>query len=563
MEIHQANPKMSQAKVAEIARREFKLDQLSQATISTVIRESKVIAANSGNLTMAQCLKIRQKSLENPKMTQKKIAEWAKQEFKMQKALSQPAISNILNDKRQISTDVPDSELKLKRPRLVRFSGLDDALASWVIGCQERGIALSWKILQKKAHLFADEFAIPENDRPTFSDGWVQKFLLRRNFKSMKPAGERGSADMEAVRAELPILQQLIARYSPADVYNMDETGLFFSMAPDRTIASRQMGGMKKDKTRLTVALCANSNGTDKRALFFIGHSEKPRCFKKKRAEELGFYYAWNKKAWMTSLLFQQWLEKFDLDMRKHQRQVLLLLDNAPTHAVRSLDLTNVSVMFLPPNTTSLIQPMDAGIIAAFKKRYRSFQLGLALDRDNIQAKDIYKVDILQAMSWCRDAWEMITSISITNCWSHTGLLDAVDPQNDDFFDSDIFDEFDAIVADQIGELSAKPVGFQEYIAQDDDFEVHQEFTEDDILGTYREDSEPDVELEAPDSRSEITLEQKISALQMSIEILCGKSLENCEIIKQLRSLLYKFCREQREQFFASLKQGDIRSYFE
>ncbi|KMS64956.1 hypothetical protein BVRB_040910, partial [Beta vulgaris subsp. vulgaris] len=78
-----------------------------------------------------------------------------------------------------------------------------------------------------------------------------------------------------------------------------------------------------------------------------------------------------------------------------------------------------------PPNTTSRIQPMDAGIIAAFKKRYRSFQLGNALDRDLANETDIYKVDILKAMRWCRDAWKMVTPLTIANCWNHTGLMDA------------------------------------------------------------------------------------------------------------------------------------------
>ncbi len=37
--------------------------------------------------------------------------------------------------------------------------------------------------------------------------------------------------------------------------------------------------------------------------------------------------------------------------------------------------LQNVDVHFLPPNTTSKIQPMDAGIIMTFKKNYRRHQI--------------------------------------------------------------------------------------------------------------------------------------------------------------------------------------------
>ena len=87
--------------------------------------------------------------------------------------------------------------------------------------------------------------------------------------------------------------------------------------------------------------------------------------------------YRSNPKAWMLTTLFQEWLREFDRQVaQKHQRQrVLLLLDNCPTHKVEGLTLPYVEIYFLPPNTTSKIQPMDAGIIMAFKSHYRHFHL--------------------------------------------------------------------------------------------------------------------------------------------------------------------------------------------
>ena len=192
----------------------------------------------------------------------------------------------------------------------------------------------------------------------------------------------------------------------------------------------------------------------------------------------------------MTSLLFQEWLLKFDADMAKQNRQVLLLLANASTHAVLTLNLKNVTVLFLPPNTNSHIQPMDAGIIAAFKKRYRSFQLGFALDREADGHQDIYKVHILQAMYWCRDAWKMITPLVI-NCWFHTGLLDGNIPENDT---NDVQENDNAIVEqtlnEQLSKQSVKPMSIEEYILKDTEFEVHQEFDEDQILVTFLSDDD-------------------------------------------------------------------------
>ena len=41
--------------------------------------------------------------------------------------------------------------------------------------------------------------------------------------------------------------------------------------------------------------------------------------------------------------------------------------------------LTNVTMQQLPPNTTFVLQPCDAGIIAAFKARYRAKVVRLLL----------------------------------------------------------------------------------------------------------------------------------------------------------------------------------------
>ena len=81
--------------------------------------------------------------------------------------------------------------------------------------------------------------------------------------------------------------------------------------------------------------------------------------------------YRHNAKAWMTSELFQDWLKDFDRQMRLARRKVILLVDNAASYNQGDLQLRNVTLHFLPPNTTAHIQPMDAGIIKAFKAHHR------------------------------------------------------------------------------------------------------------------------------------------------------------------------------------------------
>ena len=68
---------------------------------------------------------------------------------------------------------------------------------------------------------------------------------------------------------------------------------------------------------------------------------------------------------------YLKWLNK-EMELRNIGR-VLLVLDNAPLHIVpSSLRLRRTTVDFLPPNVTSVKQPMDAGIIRSFKAYYRT-----------------------------------------------------------------------------------------------------------------------------------------------------------------------------------------------
>jgi hypothetical protein len=82
-------------------------------------------------------------------------------------------------------------------------------------------------------------------------------------------------------------------------------------------------------------------------------------------------------KAWITATLVESYFSSELLcELKPYCERVnitfkiLLLVDNAPGHPLRISDTDeNINVMFLPP-TTSLIQPMDKGVIATFKSYY-------------------------------------------------------------------------------------------------------------------------------------------------------------------------------------------------
>jgi hypothetical protein len=109
-----------------------------------------------------------------------------------------------------------------------------------------------------------------------------------------------------------------------------------------------------------------------------VYRAENPRALKEKNLNHMPVHWRWNRQAWMTSKIFWDWFNCFNPEVKQYLQgknlvfKVLLILDNAPVHVRKELENShpNVKVVFLPPNTTSLIQPLDQGIIKTFKSHY-------------------------------------------------------------------------------------------------------------------------------------------------------------------------------------------------
>lgn len=212
-------------------------------------------------------------------------------------------------------------------------------------------------------------------------------------------------------------------------------------MPPNKTLATTRTAGIKGDKTRLTYLFGCNADGSDKLEPLVIGHAFRPRCFGRKSADHWGFNYTANRKAWMTASICGDWLEDLDQRMIRERRKILLLFDNFSGHnlAVKTVKLTNITVHFFPPNMTSVLQPCNVGVIRAFKAHYRrsfiSQAIGKYEDNPEMDAKDIYHINQLEAMFLARHSWDSISSQTITNCFQHTGIIAAlsqgVDPKSE------------------------------------------------------------------------------------------------------------------------------------
>ncbi|KAK3925700.1 Tigger transposable element-derived protein 4 [Frankliniella fusca] len=190
--------------------------------------------------------------------------------------------------------------------------------------------------------------------------------------KRLEDSADVPDTTIEALRSQ--VLSSILNGYRLKDINNADEFGLFYNLLPDRTMCLD-----KED---------AHGNKYDKLVPFVLGKSRKPRCSANIRT--LPWDYASQVNSWMTTEECTRWLDKPNNKIRIQKRNIVLLFDNCPAHPAH-VQLSDVKLVFLPKNTTSMLQPMDHGITRNVKHYYRTRlvqRLCNLIGRPNVQKKD-------------------------------------------------------------------------------------------------------------------------------------------------------------------------------
>ena len=332
--------------------------------------------------------------------------------------LSRSTVATIWANRSKIKDSIEDGKTSSARKRMrgARNEDLDNAVHRWFIQVRERKLPVTSHLLKEKAEKFAAAFGL--NDFKC-SNGWIDRFKQRHDLKFKSLNGEMGEVNLETTSNWIKdVLPKLIDGYQPRDIYNADETGLFYQLLPGKTLASKgdDCSGTKKSKQRVTLLLGANMDGTDLLRPLLNGKFAKSRCLK--NVHSLPVTYKHSRNAWMTGEIWEEWLRSFDQKMVQQKRKVLLFVDNCPGHPIVPR-LQAVTVHFLPPNTTAVLQPMDQGVIHCFKMWYKKLLLGKMVEA--IDSGSDYKVDVLVAMKITAKAWDNVSGDCIANCFRHAG----------------------------------------------------------------------------------------------------------------------------------------------
>nr|XP_023398902.1 zinc finger protein 404 isoform X1 [Loxodonta africana] len=318
---------------------------------------------------------------------------------------------------------------------------MEKALSLWLEDMNRKCVPTDGNMLRQKALSLYEDFSKGSHEtsdtKPfTASKGWLHRFRNRFGLKNIKITGEAASADEETATTFLAELKKLIKEkgYHPKQVFNCDETGLLWKKMPNSTYihkSAKEAPGHKTWKDRLTLVLCGNAAGHMIKP-GIVYRAKNPRALKNKNKNYLPVFWQHNQKAWVTAISFMEWFHQcFIPEVKKYlgeeglEFKVLLIIDNAPGHPESvCYESENIEVVFLPPNTTSLLQPLDQGIIQFVKDAYTRLvfdHIQSAVDADpNLDIMQCWKsFTIADAITFIKAAMDELKPEIVKACWKN------------------------------------------------------------------------------------------------------------------------------------------------
>lgn len=218
--------------------------------------------------------------------------------------IGKSTVCDILKNKEKYKTEWEQnsSKSKVRIGYSCKYGDVNDLTFKWFEQARGKNVPISGPLICEKAVSIAESLGISDFKA---SAGWLTSFKSRQNIKFFKICGESADVDCEVVDDYRLRIPDITKDYSPDNIFNCDETALFYRTLPDKTLSVKtaECKGGKLSKDRVTVLLCCSATGEKYKPLV-IGKALNPRCFKNVKVAELPVSWKSNKKAWMTRVVF-------------------------------------------------------------------------------------------------------------------------------------------------------------------------------------------------------------------------------------------------------------------
>ncbi len=287
-------------------------------------------------------------------VTSNTVSEWHQNKTKFQKFFTENDLS--VADRKSI--------------KILQTPKINEAVYLWFYLLKNRGVLTSGPIIKEKTEFFSRKF--PDENKGFISgEDWLHRWKTFYNIYQLNMNCEKLFSYEVKVMLYCDKLADTIFDncYYKNQIFNTEETSLKYKIFPSKTSAVKADGkilGAKKGKGYVTVLTYANASESFRLPLLVIGKSAKPRALKNYDFRLSPVVYKSQKSAWMdgcstfSRLVFEEFVsrvKKFVWKSGLPEKAPLLVY--TPSHPATTLLQCEGIIKFLPPKTTSILQPMD------------------------------------------------------------------------------------------------------------------------------------------------------------------------------------------------------------
>lgn len=299
-------------------------------------------------------------------------------------------------------------------------------LVAHVKKLEKVGFAPDRKDVKEIAYQFAEKLEVKHpfsSTNKAAGNVWLNGFLSRnpdictRKSEGLSLARAYGM-NRDDVKEFFDMLANIYQEHSllenPANIFNMDETGIQINNKPGKVLASK---GAKDVYTltscekgeNVTIIACCNAEGNFlPPVLIFKGTYTKPQFFD--GLPPGSGVYMNKKSSYINTEFFMKWFEEIFLH-KKGPGKALLILDGHSSHSnnIRLLELAkkeDVILLCLPSHTTHALQPLDRAFFKPLKSYFAQEAKSWMINYKN---KKLTRYDVSKLIG---KAWGKAASIS-------------------------------------------------------------------------------------------------------------------------------------------------------
>lgn len=314
----------------------------------------------------------------------------------------------------------------------------EEPLMEWFFALRESGVPVNIRAMVLKAGSFDPEFA---------RKSWEARYqalqrLLKANCVAIRVGTRLSQRDPQEMADEArEFVAYMRGELSGPEinqdyVINMDQTPIYFSMPPRRTLhlvgeSTIPIASTDNSTSRVSVSVTLTASGLLLKPMMtfkgvpngrialreFPTYPNKEECL-----------LTCQKKAWVDEDNLKKWIDgvlKPHLEGRPNGVTPIVLLDSYPVHKmdsiVQAIENLGAKVYHIPGGCTPLAQPVDVGFGAPFKARIRDLWQEYVMELGTDSA--IFKTpDRKTVAKWVTEAHTTISSDIVRNAWRKTGL---------------------------------------------------------------------------------------------------------------------------------------------